>query len=149
MGTPFESIPEYAGIVNNLQKWAESRPEIARLIVYGSRARGDHHPNSDFDLAVEIIPGPYDSDAFAVWIHEANQWRAEISPMIPWVLQLEWHDVDGDTPTVSKGIADGNYLVFERTKGQVNSNAPATPASAVQARKPGPQAAAFPGRLQQ
>jgi predicted nucleotidyltransferase len=25
---------------------------LARVVLYGSRARGDHHPNSDYDIAV-------------------------------------------------------------------------------------------------
>ncbi len=31
---------------------AEANPEVTTLWLYGSRARGDHHTNSDYDLAV-------------------------------------------------------------------------------------------------
>jgi len=34
-------------------KWLASRyPEIEKVVLYGSRARGDHKPYSDIDLCV-------------------------------------------------------------------------------------------------
>ncbi len=39
-----------------------SFPEVERVVLYGSRARGDHAPRSDIDLAIEC------SD-YAAWGH--------------------------------------------------------------------------------
>lgn len=33
--------------------WIAARPFVDRIVLYGSRARGDHHERSDIDLAIE------------------------------------------------------------------------------------------------
>lgn len=38
-------------------KASEILPTGSRLVLYGSRARGDHRPDSDWDIQV-LIPGP-------------------------------------------------------------------------------------------
>jgi len=35
-----------------VSQWAANEPLIRRIYLYGSRARGDHRPNSDIDLAI-------------------------------------------------------------------------------------------------
>lgn len=58
---------------------ADRQDDIAALWLYGSRARGEHHEGSDYDLAV----------AFADWVDDplerrlrpellAEQWRTEL-----------------------------------------------------------------------
>jgi predicted nucleotidyltransferase len=37
-----------------LQRIAGVRPAIERLVLFGSRARGDHRPDSDYDLLVVV-----------------------------------------------------------------------------------------------
>ena len=46
---------ELDAIVTKLNQWASSRSAIRRLWIYGSRARGDAHPNSDLDVALELV----------------------------------------------------------------------------------------------
>lgn len=33
--------------------WLGDKPFVDRIVLYGSRARGDHHDRSDIDLAIE------------------------------------------------------------------------------------------------
>ena len=47
-------------------QWAERRTEIARVYLYGSRARGDHHAASDIDLAI-MMDAPNADKAYAMW----------------------------------------------------------------------------------
>jgi len=43
-------------------KWLASRyPEIEKIVLYGSRARGDHKPHSDIDLCV-FAPAEFKKD---------------------------------------------------------------------------------------
>ena len=46
-------------------------PGVARVVLFGSRARGDHRERSDVDLAVEA-PGLRDADWLRLWA-EAEQ----------------------------------------------------------------------------
>ncbi|AXY42247.1 nucleotidyltransferase domain-containing protein [Halomonas sp. JS92-SW72] len=54
---------------------ARRRDDLAAVWLYGSRARGDHHPGSDFDLAV----------AFTGWIADPLERRLR-----PELLAQEW-----------------------------------------------------------
>ena len=50
-------------ILNHLIQLAENEPDVTTLWLYGSRARGDHHSGSDYDLAVlfrEPVNDPLD-----------------------------------------------------------------------------------------
>lgn len=47
---PFGIAPN---VFAKLQALFENTPDLAKVWVYGSRARGDHRPSSDIDLAVE------------------------------------------------------------------------------------------------
>lgn len=38
-----------------LQRWLRQTPDVAAAWLFGSRARGDHHANSDVDLAILTI----------------------------------------------------------------------------------------------
>jgi len=58
--THFQTLPE--SIQNYLQQVVKDL-HPTQIILFGSRARGDHRPNSDFDIAVK---GVTDS---AQWAH--------------------------------------------------------------------------------
>lgn len=48
-------------MLDRIIKLAEQDDDIAALWLYGSRARGDHHANSDYDLAVVFFTRESDS----------------------------------------------------------------------------------------
>ncbi len=97
-----------------LRSWAEKKPCIRRVLIYGSHCKGMQHDGSDLDVAVELDPLPGDSGPFATWIGEAEKWRRELIPLVGNRLQLEWHDLHGKTPTVSGGLKECCLLVYER-----------------------------------
>lgn len=94
--------------------WAKTHPEIQRVFLYGSRIRGNHRLDSDLDVAVEIEAAENDSDAFTTWMCDQSEWTAELQRMFPYKIHLEWHDLLGTTPTISKGLEDGSQLVFQK-----------------------------------
>ncbi len=40
-------------VLDAITRHLASFPEVERVVLYGSRARGDHAPRSDIDLAIE------------------------------------------------------------------------------------------------
>jgi predicted nucleotidyltransferase len=53
------------------------------LWLFGSRARGDHRPDSHFDLALELKPKNGDHDwAFGDYVFLVDEWKAEIKTLI-------------------------------------------------------------------
>lgn len=95
-------------------KWARSKPIVMRVYLFGSRVRGDHRPDSDLDIAVELVPDLDESGGLATWMHEKKEWIEELKALIPLKLQLErYHPVQ--TPTVVKGIERSSQLIYEKT----------------------------------
>jgi len=109
----FADLPEGMRIVDALRKWANNQPEVIKVIIYGSRARGDQREDSDLDVAVELTNTSTGDVPFAIWLDEADSWHRELQPFIPWRLHLEWHDVEGATPLVSEKIHRGCYIAYE------------------------------------
>lgn len=48
--TSLKSVP--AGFQQRVGRWAEGRPAVTSVILFGSQARGDNGPDSDWDIAV-------------------------------------------------------------------------------------------------
>lgn len=110
----FVDHPERGIVAAHLRQWVASHPEVTRIIVYGSRARGDYRSDSDLDVAVELDKSRWDESPFVIWMSSGKSWERELAPNIPWPLHLEWHDTDGETPTVAAGIERGHHVVYER-----------------------------------
>ncbi|NWO11519.1 nucleotidyltransferase domain-containing protein [Chromohalobacter salexigens] len=62
-------------VLNALRDQAEERADLASLWLYGSRARGAHHAQSDYDIAV----------AFTDWQHDPLERRLR-----PELMALDW-----------------------------------------------------------
>jgi hypothetical protein len=80
-------------VINTLQLWAASKPEIARLRVFGSRVLGWSKlgccvvPSSDLDIAIELnMPA---DEQFGFWFHRWKDWRAELIPIVPFPVDLQ------------------------------------------------------------
>ena len=100
-----------------LVRWARGQPVVKRLRIFGSRARGDHRPNSDLDIAVELdaesIRGTDESGGLTTWISENRKWKQELEGRLPYSVQLELYE-GSQTPTVQKGVSESSVVVYER-----------------------------------
>ena len=105
---------ELDAIVTKLNEWASSRSAFRRLWIYGSRARGDAHPNSDLDVALELVVTLLHETLTDVWFETVGNWRSDLSGRFPFPLQLELPD-GATTPTIQAGAAGDGVLVYERT----------------------------------
>lgn len=106
--------PRQAAVLATLQKWAERHPEVSKVIIFGSRIHGAPRPDSDIDIAVELDKSQWDESPFGIWIASAQAWRQELELLLPWELDLQWHDRDGETGTVAAGILSGHIIAYER-----------------------------------
>ena len=69
-----------------ISEWASGIAQINEVWLYGSRARGDHRPDSDVDLAV-VVAGEAVSDRLGIWMFKS--WDPlHLSRRV----QLEWYD---------------------------------------------------------
>lgn len=102
-----------------LVQWARAKPLVGKLFIFGSRARGDHRPDSDIDIAIELDMsadvGVDDSGGLATWMFEADGWEKELASLLPYKVDLEWFR-GHDTPTIQNGIDQSSILVYQKAR---------------------------------
>ncbi|MCA6102787.1 nucleotidyltransferase family protein [Bradyrhizobium australafricanum] len=64
--------------------WASKQEAIAAVWLFGSRARGDFRPDSDHDIALELMPsrGPADDWAFTAFFFAYDRWKQDIRAIL-------------------------------------------------------------------
>lgn len=79
--------------------WAAEEVLIRRIYLFGSRARGDHRPESDVDLAVlfdldrEVLHqcrGDLFSARVFTWSDHVERWRACLQARLPMPVDLQY-----------------------------------------------------------
>ena len=108
---------EMSQVARMISTWAQEKPLVKRAYIFGSRVRGDHRPDSDIDIAVELDPdmfrGVDGSGGRATWMFETDGWKEELEKLLALKVQLERYHPD-QTPTVGKGLARSSQLVYEK-----------------------------------
>src|SRR5712691_9433666 len=95
--------------VERLQLWAAQKPEIREIWIFGSRAREDHKPDSDIDIALKLHGTPDEKDG--IFIIEAEDWCAEIQRFTPVSVDLDHGDEDCDSEIVVPALrCDGKKV---------------------------------------
>jgi predicted nucleotidyltransferase len=94
-------------------KWAERHPNIARVHLYGSRARGDHHAGSDIDLAIEM-DAPDADQAYRMWSALKSEFDEAPELHLSAQVQLEWFAENANLGKVGTGVQTDGILLFER-----------------------------------
>ena len=105
---------ELQPIAEALRLWASNEPDLQRVWIYGSQVRGHPSPESDLDIAVEVIPKG-DESIYDVFACSADDWRSELTPRLaPHKLDLKLYDASGAREKVRRGVEEHGVLVYER-----------------------------------
>ncbi|BBF94417.1 nucleotidyltransferase domain-containing protein [Blastochloris tepida] len=97
-----------------IAEWARSVPQIKEVWVFGSRARGNHRPDSDLDVAVVMADGD-EGQRLGNWFALAKNWETELSMLISVRVDLDIGDADIATSVVAPALAREGICVFRRT----------------------------------
>ena len=77
---------------DRLAIWAQQKAEISEVWIFGSRARGAHHDNSDLDVAVSVLG---DKDRrFNIWFWNFGEWKNELQNALPVKIDLSLLDAE-------------------------------------------------------
>jgi predicted nucleotidyltransferase len=76
-----------AGILLAIVRWSESKPQVMRTWVFGSRVRGDNRPDSDLDIGIEVSANERFDD-FGVFYHHEFAWMEELRAVTGFYIHL-------------------------------------------------------------
>jgi len=107
---------EQKAIIQILRKWADKKPFIQEVFIYGSQIQECVHTESDLDIGIELESQEGDESVLTTYLCEVEKWKNELQPLIKWPLHLEFHDFSGGTPRISEGKKKGCVLVYKRRR---------------------------------
>ncbi len=96
--------------ISSIQQWAANEPLIEGVYIFGSRVKGTHRPNSDFDIAV-LVHGADAAERDSNFICNAARWRKSLSAILPVPVHLCAADPAHDK-TVWPAIAEHGQKLF-------------------------------------
>ncbi len=95
-------------VIEYFRRAAASEPAITRLVLFGSRARGDARPRSDYDWAIDA---PSWTDA--LWAAWSLRMRDEAPTLCG--IDLVWLR-DSTSPALRGRIEEEGEIIYERTQ---------------------------------
>lgn len=100
-----------ATIRARVSAWARRKPEVTRVVLFGSRARGDPEPR-DTDLALETTAGPRSTpgQTYFAWLPE---WREELAALFPQGISVVHMDPEGGDPELQEKIATEGITLYD------------------------------------
>jgi predicted nucleotidyltransferase len=87
--------------------WGKRHPKIRQVWLYGSRARGDHRPDSDIDLAIVM--------SFAEWWDWHEEYNSSPDLQLSVEVDLEWYEKDAGLEIVGPGVENDGVLLYTTT----------------------------------
>ena len=107
--SPVNTIDEIRTVVT---AWAKETPLVKQIILFGSRARGDHQLESDIDLAVQVFPQEGITTGGTYFIYR-SEWKQELEERLGREISLVHYDPNGKTEIQAKILAEG-ITIFSR-----------------------------------
>ena len=98
-------------IINKFIEFAKNRKYINRAWLYGSRIKGKHKPESDFDIAIEIKGNHTDETDFSFWFFNNEKLNKELKDFLGINAHLE-HYKRGSH--VKKFVDKDGILIYSR-----------------------------------
>jgi predicted nucleotidyltransferase len=92
--------------------WARLHPTVARVYVFGSRAKGTAGATSDLDLGLCFDDGV--ADKFVEFMNNRAIWRRELMALTGVVVKDLEH-ADDDTTIAYQAVREHGILLYERS----------------------------------
>lgn len=93
--------------------WPGRHRDILKVYLYGSRARGDHRPDSDIDLAI-VMNAPDADAAFAMWCGWRSDYKENPDLNLSVEAHLEWYEASAGLERVGTGVERDGVLIYSR-----------------------------------
>ena len=96
------ALKTLAGLVAD---WVDDVPYLRRVYLFGSRVRGDHRPDSDVDIGIDLTDLDVTNSETVDWWIEQNQTNFQtLRSAIPYPVGISRSDYNGaDWPSIRAG----------------------------------------------
>ena len=85
-------------LTETVATWADQNPHVAQAYLFGSRVRGDHHPNSDLDVCALPPSGGISTECLQWWrLDPEVRFESLRLALLPVQLHIAWKP---DDPTL-------------------------------------------------
>ena len=104
-------IVDLKSLANVIAQWADQRPAIEQVYIFGSRVRGGALPDSDLDIAIEFVTA-LTTEATWDWTQHAQVVGAELKAALGGT-QVSLHTKKDDAawPAIRKAARDPVHIV--------------------------------------
>jgi predicted nucleotidyltransferase len=92
-----------------VRKWASTVPYRIKVYAFGSRVKGTARPDSDLDLALEVLDN---QDAWLLWFGVHENWQRNLSKITGLKVHLELYEED-ESPVLKNSLNEASVLLFE------------------------------------
>jgi predicted nucleotidyltransferase len=92
--------------------WAAGKERIREVHFFGSRAKGEHHDESDVDLAY-LLTGDEPGERLAYSICECGGWQAELAALLGVRMDLQFTD-NVDDLAVWTWVREHGELIYRK-----------------------------------
>ena len=102
----------------SIAEWAKRDPLILQVYAFGSRVKGDYHPESDLDLAMDVA-GQDEGEKLGNAIFERQRWTEELTGLLPIKPDIQCMMPDDVVVTPAVGIGSAAIvaaLMFVRRR---------------------------------
>lgn len=88
--------------------WANKIEFESKIYFYGSRYKNSNSPDSDLDLAIELIGI---NESWRKWFKLHEPWQKELSSLLNHKVHLELYEGD-DSPKLKKILSNESCIIF-------------------------------------
>ena len=85
-------------------EWAGRHPEIKKVYLFGSRARGNNHPKSDIDLAIEM--------EFLEWFDWHPKYKENPDLHLSHEVRLDWYERGAGLEIIEPAVVEDGILLY-------------------------------------
>jgi predicted nucleotidyltransferase len=107
--------PLISSYVEIIQCWARNERLVKRVLIFGSRARGNYSPGSDLDIAIEL-PFSEANTNLANFQFEQDRWKSDLMKIIKLEVDVQILEVHNKNSIVCRGVSEKSILAYQKNE---------------------------------
>ena len=107
--------PLISSYVEMLQCWARNERLVKRVLIFGSRVRGNYSPGSDLDIAIEL-PFSEANTNLANFQFAQDRWKSDLMKTIKLEVDVQILEVHNINSIVYRGVSENSILAYQKSK---------------------------------